>query len=80
MKKYIPILIGVMIGWILSFTNCANPLIADSNDTNSIGKYAVSITGGDKNGMTDRIIYCVIIDTETGNVISKTEFTPYDFD
>lgn len=80
MKKYTPVIIGILIGCILSFSGCGNLLIADKIDPNSNGKYAVPIMGGDKNGMNDRTFFFVIVDSETGDIISKTEYTLYDFD
>ncbi len=79
-KKYISVLIFILIGCILFFTSCRNLLIADNNDTNSNGKYEVAIIGGDKNNMADRIYFCLIIDIKTGNIISKTKYTPYNLD
>ena len=62
------------------FTSCGNLLIADNNDINSNGKYEVAIIGGDKNNMADRINFYLIIDIKTGNIISKTKYTPYNLD
>ncbi len=79
-KKYISVIICILIGCILSFISCSNLLIADNNDTNSKGKYEVAIMGGDKNNMPDRINFYLIIDIKTGNIISKIKYTPYNFD
>ena len=76
-KKYISVIICIFIGCVLSFTSCSNLLIADNNDTNSKGKYEVAIIGGDDNNMADRINFYLIIDIKTGNIISKTKYTPY---
>ncbi len=79
-KKYIPVIIGILIVCTLFFISCGNLLIADNNDTNSNGKYKVAIMGGDKNNMADRKIFYVIIDIKTGNIISKTKYIPYNLD
>lgn len=70
MKKYVPIMIGILIGWLI--TSCVNPLKADNNEINTYGKYSVSVTGtGD--------VLCVIINTETGEIFKKVHISAYDF-
>lgn len=73
MKKYFPLIIGIVLGWLLSFSSCTNPLRANNNESNTVGKYAVSVTGpGD--------VYCIIIDTETGEIVSKKHFAIQEFE
>lgn len=72
MKKYVPIMIGILIGWLITITSCVNPLKADNNEINTYGKYSVSVTGtGD--------VLCVIINTETGEIFKKVHISAYDF-
>ena len=79
MKKYIPIFIGIIIGWFITISSCVNPLVADDKNTNVNGKYAVAATGVDGyDYMGD--VYCVIIDTETGDVVNKFVIREYKFE
>lgn len=72
MKKYVYIIIGIAIGWLISFSSCTNPLIANNNESNTVGKYAVAVTGGGD-------VSCIIINTETGEIFNKIYITAYEF-
>ena len=84
MKKNTSKIVGIIIGLLISFTVFSNPLIAQKNVPNNIGKYQVSLTSmkdvkDTLSGIQSNWIYGVIIDTETGRVYKAFRYRESNF-
>jgi len=65
-------IVGAILGFVFVIT-CTSPLSSDSNEVTSGGKYQIATT------TLGNYIYEAIIDTETGNVISRSTKTTVDY-
>ena len=63
-------IVGAILGFVFVIT-CTSPLSSDSNEVTSGGKYQISTTSHTVGGF--HYIFETIIDTETGNVISRVK-------